>query len=84
MGGTGGMGGGDIVIRMAEADVLVLSKPRGPIEKPLGGGIGGGTGGFGGGGDKGPFGKKPLRSSHFGETRPVTLRELSERDDDVS
>lgn len=74
------MGGGDIVIRIAEADVVVLSKPSGSIEKPLGGGIGGGTGGFGGGGDKGPSGNKPLCSSQLG----VTLRELSERDDDVS
>lgn len=73
-----------MVIRMAEADVLVLSKPSGPIEKPLGGGIGGGTGGFGGGGDKGPFGSKPLRSSQSGEALRVSLRELSVRDDDVS
>lgn len=82
IGGTGGMGGGDIVTRMAEAEVLVLSKSRGVMEKPFGGGIGGGTGGLGGGGDNGPLGNKLSLSSQSGEGLRTSLAELP--DENVS
>lgn len=76
------MGGGDIVNRMADADVFVLSKSSGVMEKPLGGGIGGGTGGLGGGGDNGPLGNKLSWSSQSGEALGTSLAELP--DENVS